>query len=85
MNWTDIVIRIFKAVIFLVTCPVMCGATAVAFSFLMHWISGEGEILGSGDPWLMLGAMLLFPFGIIVGLVAGLVGAINMIYCGRFL
>lgn len=68
------------AIAYLVLSPIVGGMIAAAISFGMHWLSGEAAEPSSGQPWLMIGAMLFFPFGIVVGAVFGLVQAINTIY-----
>ena len=68
---------IVKAILTVVLYPVIGGAVAIAFSLFMHWISGEGNVRASGDPWMMVGVMLIFPVAVLVGFVLGVAVAIS--------
>lgn len=63
------------------TCT-MVGVFGILYlgsMFLMHYLSGEAKVIGSGDPVLMVGALLFVPFLLLVFLVSLVVTLAGMI------
>lgn len=79
MNWVWLILRCFAV---LLSGPLLGFGTAAAMTFGGHWLSGEAAEPSSGQPWIMVGAMLFVPVGILVGAAGGLVVAMNTFTAG---
>ena len=67
--------RFWDGIFAIISTPIIAAGLWIALTFAAHWISGEGGVHASGDPLLMVGAMLTIPIGIIA-LACGIVRAI---------
>lgn len=58
-------------------CPIIGFLVGASVTLFLHWASGEGEIRASGNPWMMVGGMVVVPVATLIGAGAGLAGCIS--------
>lgn len=70
--------KYLKALGVFLASPIIGGAAGLGVCFLGHWLSGEAQDIASGQPWIMM-TMLFVPAGVLVGLVVGVLSAVQLL------